>query len=107
MTKQPSAESLDSPDEIFLDRLLGREVFTANGRRVGRVEEFRADESGGDYVVTDYVIGAAGLFERLGVGVKVLIGLRTGGYLATWDQVDITNPDRPRLTCPGEAMRSL
>jgi hypothetical protein len=107
MTDQPSVPGLESSDEIYLDCLLGREVFTTGGRRVGRVEEFRADKSGGEYVLSEYVIGAAGLFERLGVGVKLLIGLRTGGYVAAWDQVDITDPDRPRLTCPVEALRSL
>jgi hypothetical protein len=107
MTKQPSAQSLESSDEIYLDRLLGREVFTTSGRRVGRLEEFRAEQSGGDYVLSEYVIGAAGLFERLGIAVKMLIGLRTGGYVAAWDQVDISDPDRPRLTCPVEALRSL
>jgi hypothetical protein len=98
----PSAAPLG---EIRLDRLLGRDVLTARGQRAGRLEEFRAEKTNGEYTVTEYVIGAAGLFERLGVGVKMLFGRRPGGYVASWDQIDFTDPDRPRLTCPLEKLR--
>jgi hypothetical protein len=55
-------------------------------------------------VVTEYVIGASGLLERLGVAAKLLFGRRGGGYAARWDQVDISDPERPRLTCPIEEL---
>jgi hypothetical protein len=91
---------------LRLDRLLGREVLTANNRRVGRLEEFRAERRGRDLVIVGYVIGAAGLLERLGVGVRLLLGNRRRGYLARWDQLDLSSPDRPRLSCPvGELTR--
>jgi hypothetical protein len=84
-----------------LDRLVGREVSTANGRRLGRIEEFRAERSGHRWVLREYVIGGAGLLERLGLGTRLLLGMkRATGYVARWDQIDITDPDRPRLTCP-------
>jgi hypothetical protein len=38
---------------LRLDRLLGREVRTANNRRLGRLEEFRAERRGSDWVVTE------------------------------------------------------
>ena len=85
---------------VQLDRLLGREVHTANNRRLGRLEEFRAERRGSDYVVTEYVIGAAGLAERLGLGLRLILGLnRPSGYIARWDQLDLRNPDRLRLSC--------
>ena len=93
--------------ELRLDRLVGRRLLTANNQVIGRIEEFRADLRGTSCVITDYVIGVSGLFERLGLGVKLLFGRRTGGYLARWDQVDITDPDRPRLTCSVEELRQL
>jgi hypothetical protein len=105
-TSNDSANEL-KPRELRLDRLLGRQVLAQNNRRVGRVEEFRAEKRGTGYVVIEYVIGVAGLFERLDVGVKLLFGRRAGGYLARWDQVDISNPERPRLTCPVEELRKL
>lgn len=85
---------------LRLDRLLGRRVYTANHRPFGRIEEFRAEPRGGHWVVTAYVVGALGLVERLGVGARLVLGLgRAGGYVVRWDQLDLTHPERPRLTC--------
>ena len=63
MTRNPSPSS-----EFRLDRLLGRQVIAANNRPLGRVEEFRAEKRGTGCVITEYVIGVAGLAERLGWG---------------------------------------
>jgi hypothetical protein len=91
---------------LRLDRLLGREVRTANNRRLGRLEEFRAERRGSDWVVTEYVIGAAGLFERLGLGARLILGgARAGGYIVRWDQMDLSNPDGPRISCPVKDLR--
>jgi hypothetical protein len=91
---------------VRLDRLLGRQVHTANNRRLGRLEEFRAEPRGADWIVTEYVIGAAGLAERLGLGVRLILGInRAGGYVARWDQLDLSNPDRLRISCPVEDLR--
>jgi hypothetical protein len=93
---------------VRLDRLLGRLVLAANNRAVGRIEEFRAEQHGTGWIVTSYAIGTAGLWERLGLGVGLLFG-RTGrrGYLARWDQLDLSNPDVPRLNCPLEQLQHL
>jgi len=89
-----------------LDRLVGREVHAADGRRLGRLEEFRAERRGETWVIAEYVIGAAGLAERLGLGVSLILGLtRVRGYVARWDQLDLSNPDRPTLTCSVEELQ--
>ena len=86
---------------IRLDLLLGREVRTANNRRLGRLEEFRAERRDDRWEVTEYVIGAAGLLERLGLGARLILGMKpSGGYVVRWNQLDLSNPDRPKLTCP-------
>jgi hypothetical protein len=86
--------------DIRLDRLLGREVYTANNRRLGRLQEFRAERQGTSWVITEYLIGAAGLMERLGLGLRLILGIkRATGYVARWDQLDLSNPDRPTLKC--------
>jgi hypothetical protein len=91
---------------LRLDRLVGREVHTAAKARVGRLEEFRAVRRGNTWVVTDFVIGAAGLMERLGLGLRQILGMkRAGGYVARWDQLDLSDPDHPRLTCAVEELR--
>jgi hypothetical protein len=91
---------------VRLDRLLGRQVHTANNRRLGRLEEFRAERRGAEWIVTEYVIGAAGLAERLGLGVRLILGLnRASGYVARWDQLDLSHPDRLRISCPVADLR--
>ena len=92
--------------KLRLDRLVGREVYTANHRRLGRLHEFRAERQGSAWAITEYVIGAAGLMERLGLGVRLVLGFeRPGGYIARWDQLDFSNPDRPTLTCSVSELR--
>lgn len=91
---------------VRLDRLVGREVYAKNNRRIGRLFEFRAERLGSQLVVTEYVIGAAGLMERLGLGIRLILGLeRLGGYVARWDQITFANPDRPTLTCSVAELR--
>jgi hypothetical protein len=92
--------------DLRLDRLVGREVYTANNRRLGRLEEFRATRQADQWIISEYVVGTAGLLERLGLGVRLLLGIkRTGGYVVRWNQLDLTEPARPRLTCSVEELR--
>ena len=88
-----------------VDRLVGRQVLAPNNQPVGRLEEFRAEKRGNGFLVKEYVIGRAGLLERLGFAVKLLIGRAGGGYVARWDQLDISDPLRPRLKCPLSELR--
>ena len=48
--------------------------------------------------ITEFLIGEGALLERLSA-----IGLfrwKKKGYRVRWDQIDWSNMDRPRLTCP-------
>ena len=77
-----------------LDRLVGRIVYTGNNRRLGRVEEFRAVRRSGDWVINEYVVGSAGLLERLGIGVRLILGItRPTGYVVRWDRLDLSDPE--------------
>lgn len=96
------------PPERRLEHLLGRQVRGGNNRTIGRLEEFRAERHGdGHLVITGYVIGGAGLLERLHLGVALLTSRTRHGYLARWDQLDISDAERPRLRCPIEALETL
>jgi len=91
---------------LRLDQVVGREVYAADNRRVGRLHEVRAERRGSSWVITEYVIGAAGLMERLGLGVRMILGFeRPTGYVARWDQVDFSNARRPTLTCAVAELR--
>jgi hypothetical protein len=85
--------------ELRLEDLLGREVYARNHRRVGRVEELRARWDGSTCTIEGVVIGVAGLYERLGLAVRLLAGRRRSGRVARWDQIDLADPTRPALTC--------
>jgi len=40
----------------------------------------------------------------LNVGLRALFGMSGGGKVARWDQIDIGDPLRPRLTCSVEEL---
>ena len=93
--------------ELRIEQLLGREVIGANNTRVGRIEEFRARRNGHGCVSTEIVIGLLGLFERLDLAGKLLFGGQRKGYVVRWDQLDVSNPSRPRLTCAVEDLQKI
>jgi len=86
--------------ELRIEQLLGRKVFGSRGEKIGRVEEIRARRYGSGCVSTELVIGVLGLLERLDVGAKMLLGGQTGGYIVKWDQIDVSDPNKPRLLVP-------
>ncbi len=90
--------------ELRAEHLLGRRVRDADGRPLGRLHDIRFEKRGEDYVVTSYLIGAAGWFERMGL---VKIGMRARGYRARWDQLDLSRPERPTLLCPRSQLEPL
>jgi hypothetical protein len=57
-------------------------------------------------VITEWMIGPAGLLERLGISARLMVGVGGGGgYIARWDQLDLRNPAKPRLACPVSELR--
>jgi len=94
--------------EIRLGRLLGQPVVGGNGHRIGRLEEFRVRQQGDVWTISEYVIGAAGLWERLGLGTRLLVGLKRHGYTARWDQLAIdVEHGTLRLTCSVDELQPL
>jgi hypothetical protein len=94
-------------DELYLDQLLGSTVVAGNNRSIGRLEEFRCEQRGDSFYIVELVIGSAGLWERLNVGVKALFGMTGRGRVARWDQIDISDPKHPRLTCSVNDLQDL
>jgi len=94
-------------EPIYLDSLVGRTVLAGNNRPVGRLEEFHAEQRGDYFYIVEFVIGSAGLMERLDVAIGGLFGRSRGGKVARWDQIDISDPARPRLTCSVEELTDV
>jgi hypothetical protein len=101
-----SEHSVGASRELRIDRLLGRPVLGLNHRPVGRLEEFRAEVHGRGCVITEYVIGTAGFFERMGLAMLFAEHKRRG-HVARWDQLDISDPEQPRLTCSVDELGTL
>ena len=92
-------------NEIHADVLIGRRVYALNGRVVGRIEEIRAEIRGSDCLVTEYLIGAYALFERLAawrIGRSLLrvLKIKSDARRIAWNQLDLSDVLRPRLCCP-------
>ena len=88
--------------EVQLDMLLGRMVRTREGARVGRIHEMQLSES---HEVLEFLVGRQALLRRL--SALGLIRRKWKGYRICWNQIDISDPVHPRLTCPIEELRSL
>ena len=98
--------------EAHVEHLLGRRVSDADGRRVGRLEELRVEIIDGEYVVTEYHIGAGALFERVGAFITQLpffryIPFARRGYRVPWEQVDLSDPRRPRVRVGRDQLRPM
>ena len=91
--------------QIHVELLLGEKVLAANGRSIGRLEEIRTEVNRGHYYVTEFLVGSYAVLERLAawqIGralLRVAGAKRKEGYRIRWDQLDLSDPERPRLLC--------
>jgi sporulation protein YlmC with PRC-barrel domain len=97
---------------VHVDLLLGRKVLSKQGALVGRIEEFAAEPDGEELVVTALLLGPPALFDRLSLPSFGRWILRALGLLkqppacrVDWDQIDLTDPNHPRLVCDEEDIR--
>ena len=95
-------------NEIRAELLLGRKVHSQEGAAIGRIEELRAEREHGYWVVTEFHIGPNALIERLAVRhLGWTLPGRVHGYRVRWDQIDLTDPDHPRLSCAREDLEHI
>lgn len=99
--------STSKKTDVKLELLLGRRVVDINGQRVGRIEEVLADRDGDELLVTHYLVGRYGLFERfsiyhVGIGLLRYLGSRAQSgnpHRIPWEKMDLNDAEHPRLTC--------
>ena len=64
--------------------LVGRELRTESGRRLGHVHDLRAERAGDDWLLSGLVVGRRGISARLiGTGADPLIS----GEVIAWEAV--------------------
>ena len=93
--------------EVRVQDLLGRQVRAANNQSVGRIEEIRVEKHGKGYVVREFHLGAAALVERLSAHVGSWFGRVRDVRVVAWDQMDLSDPKRPRLLVEAAALARL
>jgi sporulation protein YlmC with PRC-barrel domain len=74
----------------------GAVVHDLAGRRVGRIHDVKAEESNGELVVVEYLLGPAAVLERWGISLLRLVGLGAmrEPIRIPWDRIDISDPER-------------
>jgi hypothetical protein len=99
---------------VHLERLLSKKVLDRNGRNAGRIEEVCARVSAEGWVVESYMLGTAGLLARLSVPdlARSMLGLSSAGRSTTgksvpWDQMDLSDPHRPKLKCTVQELKAM
>ncbi|HSS51227.1 MAG TPA: hypothetical protein VLX28_19980 [Thermoanaerobaculia bacterium] len=93
--------------KVHLELLLGREVHDSEGKRVGRLLSVTAERDGDECVVREFLLGPAALLHRLGITTLHIVGFKRKKPLAVpWDQLDLSDPKKPRLRCRADELKS-
>ena len=98
--------------EVHIELLLGTKVRDADGKHLGRIEEFRFQRDGNACLLESYLIGASALIDRLSAWTLVRpIGraLRSRKFLQVyeipWQDMDLTDPKRPTVRFAKQDLR--
>jgi len=98
--------------DINVELLLGTKVYDANGEKVGRIEEFRAEQDGDSCRVEAYLIGASAVIQRLSAWTLVRPIQRVlrsrkiySVFEVRWQDMDLSDPRRPRLRIASKDLR--
>ena len=91
-----------SAKKVNAELLLGRLVRDPEGVRLGRIVAIEVERDGDDTVVREYRLGSTALLAVFGISARDFIGWRSDAkpVRVPWDQMDISDPSRPRLLCP-------
>jgi len=89
---------------VQVELLLNRAVRDLDDKVVGHIEEIVAEREGDELFVTEFHTGGYGMLEHLsaitvGEWLLRLLGRRPHGHIIRWNQLDLTDPEHPRLTC--------
>jgi sporulation protein YlmC with PRC-barrel domain len=97
--------------EVHVELLLGGKVFGLNGSSIGRLEEIRTETNRGHLFVSEFLVGRYAVLERLAAWRiwRALLHVtgRKEGYRIRWDQIDLSDPQRPRLLCDVDELMPL
>jgi sporulation protein YlmC with PRC-barrel domain len=102
-----------SKQQLHVELLLGEKVLAMNGLPLGRLEEIRTEINRGHFYVTEFLVGSYAYLERFAawrIGralLRVFGARRKEGYRIRWDQLDLSDPQRPKLMCEVDELLPL
>ena len=102
-----------SKRQLHVELILGEKVFAMNGSSIGRLEEIRTEVNRGHFYVTEFLVGRYAFLERFAawrIGralLRVFGARRKQGYRIRWDQLDLSDPQRPKLMCEVDELLAL
>jgi len=102
-----------SKRQLHVELLLGEKVLAMNGLPLGRLEEIRTEVNRGHFYVTEFLVGSYAYLERFAawrIGralLRVFGARRKEGYRIRWDQLDLSDPQRPKLMCEVDELLPL
>ncbi len=79
---------------VHIQDIVGRRVRDGNGKVLGRLHAIRAEVQGDECIVTEYHLGPAAVFERLGIKMSALFGVPFARepVILAWNELDLTDP---------------
>jgi len=83
--------------KVRVEDLIGLPVTARNGKRIGHIEEIRATRHDDEITVDAFLLGAGALRTRFAMVRRIVSRERT--IVVRWDQIDLSNPEKPTLTC--------
>lgn len=98
--------------EINVELLIGRKVVDSDGKKVGRIEEISAERGDESCAVEAYYVGTRALLVRI---AQWAAPSGASGYIESkmlrpfripWDQMDLSDPERPRTTVSRDQLRT-
>ncbi len=105
---------LEDVRELHLYELLGRKVHDANGAYAGCLEDIEVERGDESCLVTNYLVHHRGLVSRLtawaisnSVRRSIPVSEKSLPYRVSWDQMDLTDPEHPRITVAQSELRRV
>lgn len=98
--------------EIHLYEILGRKVCDANGEYAGCLEEIEVERGDEVCPVKSYLVEHRGLMSRItawaladSLQKAIPVSEDSLPYRVPWDQMDLSDPEHPRITVAKSELR--
>jgi sporulation protein YlmC with PRC-barrel domain len=100
--------------EHQLFEILGKRVVDANGKHIGRLEEIECERGETNCPIDAYIVEHRALLDRVSswaltssLQQKLSKNVAHRPYRIKWDQMDMSDPSRPRALLPEDELERL